>query len=230
MKEIFKFFGNRIGYAHALNIRHFLLICGAIINKYYGLIEMRGATVELAREMRSKRDEVNVVQALVEQYGLKARRGRWIRLSNIDLPSFPRLTLDELSEFTFGCFQLRLAPSYIQDNLQDSGEAEYQLDHLREPGLIRIRVRSRFRNATRHQLWIAFVEPPEDEEDEEHTPIQGYYCTCQSGARTIGCCCHVAAVIWFLSYARFEDGVRYPSQRLLDKVQNVMTEINVIDV
>ena len=62
------------------------------------------ATVELAREMRSERDEVNVVQALVEQYGIRARRGRWIRLSNIDLRSFPRLTLEQLSEFTFACF------------------------------------------------------------------------------------------------------------------------------
>jgi len=61
-------------------------------------------------------------------------------------------------------------------------------------------------------MWIAFVEPAEnEEEDEEYSPIQGHYCTCQSGARTVGCCCHIAAVIWLLRYARFEDGVIHRS-------------------
>jgi len=53
------------------NIRKFLLICAAILNKYHLSLEMLGATVKLARQMLEKFREPNVVQALVEQEGLR---------------------------------------------------------------------------------------------------------------------------------------------------------------
>lgn len=67
-----------------------------------------------------------------------------------------------MREITYGSYHIRLAPSYVQDNTQENREAEYQLDHEHEPGLIRVRVYSRFRNATGRQLWISFIENVED--------------------------------------------------------------------
>ena len=32
--------------------------------------------------------------------------------------------------------------------------------------------------------------------------ITGWYCQCKVGARTIGCCAHVAAVLWYLGHQR----------------------------
>lgn len=220
MKSIFKFFHDKIIYAHVSNIRDFLLICAGIINKYHPMIQMQDATIDLARSMLEKRNEVNIVQARVEFEGLGTRRGQWTPLEEVDLPLFPRLTLDQLRQFTIGSFQIRLAPSYIQDNAQAEREAQFQVDLLHEPGFIRVRMYSRFRNATRHQLWISYIENGEREALEDH-PLQGHYCTCQSGARTIGACCHVTSVIWYLSYARYENNISYPSERLLDRVMNV---------
>ncbi|VDI18451.1 Hypothetical predicted protein [Mytilus galloprovincialis] len=34
--------------------------------------------------------------------------------------------------------------------------------------------------------------------------IEGWYCTCKSGARVVGCCAHVASVLWYLGYQRLE--------------------------
>lgn len=45
---------------------------------------------------------------------------------------------------------------------------------------------------------------------DELSPIQSYYCTCKSDARTLGSCAHVASVLSFLGFARHQD-VRYPS-------------------
>ena len=30
--------------------------------------------------------------------------------------------------------------------------------------------------------------------------IESWYCTCKAGMRTVGCCSHVASIIYFLSY------------------------------
>ena len=119
----------------------------------------------------------------------------------------------------------------MQDKLQRDGEEEFQLhmlrdnDRLLEPGLIWARVFSRFRNATKHQLWISYQptnnnEIDNENENDEPLRIQSYYCTCQSGARTVGTCAHVASVLWYLGYARHNQNIRYPSTRLIETIQD----------
>ena len=34
--------------------------------------------------------------------------------------------------------------------------------------------------------------------------MTGWYCTCKAGMRTVGCCAHIAAVIWYLAIARYD--------------------------
>ncbi|KAL1488511.1 hypothetical protein ABEB36_014976 [Hypothenemus hampei] len=46
------------------------------------------------------------------------------------------------------------------------------------------------------------------------------YCTCRAGARTLGTCGHVIAVLWFLGYARHNENIKYPSTRLLQTVDD----------
>ena len=223
LQSIFKFFSGRLIYAHVPNIRDFLLICGAIINRYHPPITMPLATVELAREMLERARELNVVQARVEVERLRFRRGNWEILEEDSVPRFPRMTLQEVKDLTYGVFQVQLAASYIQDNSAEDRQAEFQVDEEREPGFMRMRFHSRYRNAMRHQLWIAFIEADENgvlqEQNEE--PIQGYYCTCKSGARTLGTCVHVAAIIWYLAYARYQENLRYPPMNLLNAIIDV---------
>ena len=62
-------------------------------------------------------------------------------------------------------------------------------DRLPEPGLMRVRIYSRFTNATKHQLWVSYQPVNENQENEENNGegfILGYYCTCKSGAQTVG--------------------------------------------
>lgn len=48
-----------------------------------------------------------------------------------------------------------------------------------------------------------------------HELAPGYLCTCQVGARTVGRCAHVAAILWFLGYVRHQNNVKYPNDTLL---------------
>ena len=73
----------------------------------------------------------------------------WERLSQEHVPEFPRLDLQYLRRLTLGPYQLELAPSYIQDKFEHESSDFFELDIDRDlPGFLRIRIYSRFRNAT----------------------------------------------------------------------------------
>ena len=138
------------------------------------------------------------------------------------LDDFPILSIEYLKDLTAGIYQIELAPSYIQDKLQREENDEFQVEMLRddniipEPGFLRARIWSRFRNATRYQLWIEYV--PNANVNNE--PIRGYYCTCKTGARTLGTCVHIASALWYLGFARLQENVHYPSHLLLNAIDD----------
>lgn len=211
LRSMFKFLAQTIIMPHAKNLSSFYRIAGATINRYHPVIHMDGATAELGREILERALAVNVVQARVEVDNLRMRNGQWVRLNH-------RQVLD----LTIGVYQVNLAPSYIQDKLLRDNHDELQLDeHINEPGLIRIRVYSRFRNATRHQIFISYKSVDDDEVDDEDERVLGYYCTCQSGARTLGTCAHVASILWFLGVARHQENIKYPDTSMLDSILDV---------
>lgn len=221
IKSMFKFFNDSIPMDHASHLGDFYRIAGAIINRYKDRIQMQEADGELAETMLRRAREPNVVQTRVENDHLERRNGGWVRLNENHAPNFPRLDIDYLKEITMGIYQINLSPSYIQDKLQREGTETFEFDErFDEPGLMRVRLYSRFRNAAKYQLFIAFrADDDPDERAAEHEPlIFGYYCTCKSGARTLGSCAHVASVLWFLGHARHQPHTRYPTTVLLDNV------------
>ena len=46
--------------------------------------------------------------------------------------------------------------------------------------------------------------------------ITAWYCKGKSGARVIGVCAHIAAILWYLGYARHNPDVRYGGKQLED--------------
>ncbi|XP_011263507.2 uncharacterized protein LOC105255738 [Camponotus floridanus] len=214
IKSVFKFFAQTVIMPHVTNLGDFFRIAGAIINRYHPLVHMEGANFQLAQQLLARAQEPNVVQARVEMENLRTRNARWIRLNHNQVNDFPHLDIDYLRDLTVGIYQVYLAAGYIQDRLQRE-DKEFHIDMLtNEHGFLRVRQYSRFRNATTHQLWIAYnaihnENNIDDENNIDHKHILGYYCTCQSGARIVGCCAHVASVIWFLGYARHQPNIRY---------------------
>lgn len=62
-----------------------------------------------------------------------------------------------------------------------------------------------------------------DDKNNGYHSILGYYCNCQVGTRTIGCCSHVASVIYYLSYGRYQE-IEDPANTL----SNLLTEFTPI--
>ena len=221
LKSVFKFLAQRISIVHASHLGDYLKIAGALLNRYHPSIDMVEANAELANNILMRRQQINHLQIRAEAENWHLRRAQWVPVNIADVPNFPHLQLNYLKDLTVGTYQIKLAPSYVQDSiLQNPERNEFQLNTLvNEPSLLHLRIFSRFRNATRYQLWISF-------ENNLENPISGYYCTCKSGARTLGSCAHVASFIWYMGYARHHEEVRYPSTALLEIVLDVANRNN----
>lgn len=69
-----------------------------------------------------------------------------MRLDADQLHDFPVLTIEYLEDLTAGTYQIKLAPSYVQDKLQRDDNDEFQVEMLRngnrlpERGFLRVRV------------------------------------------------------------------------------------------
>lgn len=148
---------------------------------------MEKANVVLAQIIHEKMNEVNIMKTRVETESLHRRNAIWNQLNENHAPYFPRLSIGDLTEHTIGIYQIKLAPSYVQDKIDHERIEVFQFnEHMDEPGFLRIRIYSRFQHAaTRYQIWIAYQE---NSINEENDPILGYYCTCSNGARTLGSC------------------------------------------
>jgi hypothetical protein len=44
--------------------------------------------------------------------------------------------------------------------------------------------------------------------------IESWYCTCKAGMRTVGCCSHVASIVYFLSHGKYLENIPNPGSRL----------------
>ncbi|EGI65266.1 hypothetical protein G5I_06265 [Acromyrmex echinatior] len=222
IKSIFKFFKNTISVVHAINLRAFYLIAGAIINRYRDVILMDGATAELAEQMLQKARSENTLRLRVETEHLARRNAMWNRLNENQILDFPRLDIDFLKELTVGIYQIRLAPAYIQDKLVRDESEVFELDeHRNEANFLKVWVYSRFRNATKHQLWIAY-RPHGDENNEPITVITVLvYQVHKHWVHVL-----MLQVFSFLGYARHQPNTKYPSVTLLNHIKDAANRYN----
>ena len=193
-------------------IGDFVRIVCAVSNKYMKPINATKDSEEdllTARRMLDRVNKTNELQQLVEENHLERRSAKW---SNVDecqmLNEFPKLDDTMLRLLTLGTYQLKMSSSYIQEYV--GGECNIQLFQEND-GLLRVRLQSRHISSKSYLVWIQF--------DSDH--VQAWYCKCRAGARTVGSCSHVAAIIWYLGQSRFTRdsyGVRDWGQYLDDAV------------
>ena len=126
-------------------------------------------------------------------------------MSSIDafeLNDFPKLDLDQIRKnITFGSYQIKQSIGYVSDHLNQDGQFKIlindQIESVKDDNIIYAEVQSRHSSNTEYTVLIRYtthIDCP--------TSIKAWGCTCHSGLRTVGCCSHVASIIYFLSYAK----------------------------
>ena len=105
--------------------------------------------------------------------------------------------------------QIKRARSYAEEHTlstdSSSTVVKYELKTCTKiPNLIKVQIQSEH---SRRKPYGSTIYHTKDE-------IKGWYCTCPDGARVVGCCSHIASVIWFLAYERFQDEERPKASRV----------------
>ena len=95
-----------------------------------------------------------------------------------------------------GGYQIRMAKSYVNEYLTSSSlfpdRKEFIVQVRKDVNdLVCIRFESCHSNSAFYYTYIEYKEQSEQ-------PIQCWYCNCPIGERVIGCCSHVATVLWCL--------------------------------
>ena len=75
--------------------------------------------------------------------------------------------------------------------------------------ILKMLVQSRHSKNKQYRCYIEYDPTLEDVD-----AITRHYCECGNGARTVGCCSHVAAVVFFLGHVRYQYRVIRPAEIL----------------
>ncbi|CAF3045027.1 unnamed protein product [Rotaria socialis] len=104
---------------------------------------------------------------------------------------FPKLTEADLKYFTLGVFQLKQARSYNLEHISEDGQYEIHVCKQQQ-NLLRANLQSKHSNRKDYNVLIQY---------NDQTVIAAC-CACRNENRNIGCCSHIASIIWYLGIAR----------------------------
>jgi hypothetical protein len=193
-----RFFSERISQDYLTNIDVLVRTLAASLNKYRSRL-FHGKSIEdynLANKMLLLKTKTSQLQQLIFNGDLSLRKN-WIKINDIETNfDFPCLTLDYLRQYTCGVYQIKQTSAYAKAHLYDNnGQFEFQLS-ISDDDILRCRLHSKHSSTTLYFLCIHF------DKFDNSDPIKDHYCQCKSGARNLGCCSHVATVLWYMGYAR----------------------------
>ena len=114
----------------------------------------------------------------------------------------------DLKLFFTRTYQLGQAISYLAEMMDESGKINVQFLII-NTNILKFQVRSRHKSSKEYKCFIEYKSNTNG-----ITGILRYYCECANGARTIGCCSHVAAIIYYLSHARYLEKIVRPAKIL----------------
>ena len=191
-----RFFDKVVSNHYIPHIGEFLRIIAAISNKYRTPPASFQCDVQIAEEMLQKTTQGNHVKTMIENEGLLNKRSVYTEINSSSdlLKDFPVLSEEKLRQITLGVYQLKQAPLYATEHLDKENAYHLYVCKVKE-NLLKVKTQSRHCNSTLH---TSFVEYDLDGH------ITGWYCTCKVGARVVGCCAHIASIIWYLGYQRFQ--------------------------
>jgi len=209
------------------SISHMMLdfrIASAILNVFHPNIIPRDG-FEKATSMLAKVDKRNTLATLVADENLNRKSVAFMSIDGASEEEleFPQLTEADLRSITQGDYHLRLARSYYAEHVKANGVYEVQVaKHIGPipisyglsvgtPVLIRGKIQSRHTSSKQYFVYILL-----DLDELGVDSVSSYTCSCPQGLRTVGCCAHVATVLWYLGYARHLPEISIPAEYLND--------------
>lgn len=177
-------------------------------------------TDEIVSRMKSRLDIENTLAKEVEAGNYNKKHKTFKKLKSSEVQDFPKLNMDQLKLFFCGTYQLSQAICYLGE-LLDEKDDEFDIEYSIEKDLLRFHVQSRH---VKKNVYVCYIQYKANQDDLDGIPL--YCCNCANGYRTVGSCCHVAAIIYYLSYARYLEEVMRPARFL----NELFTEEQIVPV
>lgn len=194
-------------------------VAAALMNRFHPPIRDRPDAVEILNIINEKMYVNNALADIVQQSNLNRRRANFTRIdAQSNITDFPQLSFSELILISLGTYQIKQARSYYGEHVRANGRFEIEVcrevdsNLLRELSstnnlyLVRGRIQSRHVSGKIYFIYILVDSSLTSKE-----AIIQYCCNCIVGRRTVGCCAHVMVVIWYLSWARYQNTITPPA-------------------
>ncbi|XP_071581765.1 uncharacterized protein [Temnothorax nylanderi] len=167
-----------------------------------------GRLDQIIDRINASKDLENTLAQEVEDNNWNRKTVPFQSLSSTEILDFPEMTIENLKIFFTGSYQLSQAVSYLSEMLEEDNTL--RLSYAKEQhDIIRFEVRSRHINSKVYKSYLQY-QP----DSVGLNGVRRYCCNCANGNRTIGCCSHIAAIVFYLSHARYLSRIIRPAEIL----------------
>ena len=113
---------------------------------------------------------------------------------------------------------MKQSPHYYADHINENGDCEFTIANttsvidyqkyqiaidIRNSFLLKTQLRSRHSNSVKYFVYVLL-----DKTKTGLDAIIGHTCGCKIGERVVGCCSHVAMILWYFGFAQHKSSVR----------------------
>lgn len=207
-------------------------VAAALLNKFHPPIVDRADAGEIIQEINRYMNTENVLADFIIRNNYNRLRANFeiITVHNDNLNDFPQLSHSELILISLGTYQIKQARSYFGEHVR--GNDGFIIEVCREVSsslvrelsasstswLLRGRIKSRHISRKTYFVYILV-----DSSRRGRDAILMYYCNCIVGRRSVGCCAHIMSIIWYLSWARYQENI-VPPAHFLDDILIIVEE------
>ncbi|XP_031622973.1 uncharacterized protein LOC116340560 [Contarinia nasturtii] len=226
MKNVWRIFSNTIDIHYIPKIMTDFEIGAALLNKRANYVQDSTTTIEMARELKLRLNQPNLLSTIVELPQLE----RLIKTKSYaivdDFETYPRFTFADLQMISFGPYQVQQARCYLSNHLYEHDNELLIVSFLREdvknlcnrllnenmdPLLLMANLKSRFVSQSVYRTFV-LMDKKIGNYQHNYRSVLAYTCSCKAGNRTAGCCSHVMSLLYYVTYAR--NGVKEVSRHL----------------
>ena len=138
------------------------------------------------------------------------KKSLFVNIEAILVLGFSKLSEEIIkNNITLGSYQLRQCLSYISEHF-NKGKYELAIceivKSIGKSKVLSLIIRSRHSGSTKYKVSVQYLPNTNDE-----TGIEGWYCTCKTGMRTVGCFAHIASVIYYLACGKYLEMLPNPA-------------------
>jgi len=163
---------------------------------------------DILERMRTRRDIENSLAIEAEEKGWLRKKIIFQNISSDDILDFPEMTERDLKILFTGSYQLSQAISYLAEMVDKDGKVNLQFVKD-EMNVLKLQVQSRHISRKMYRCFVKYKP--------NSVGISGllqYACDCANGRRTVGCCSHIAAIVYYLAHARYLSKLLKPAEIL----------------